>query len=526
MSGSVSLDHFVKVLSGGLIVTDALLDLRNRKVQEVQSELAAEIARLTKVGLHSEELTHVADELAQARQAAMHKGDNKAKTDALERVKAAGQKVVADARKKVDSYLADQQAYLDEQQKARAAIEAAQGAVEQISHPPSQQKLDGNLQALQKLFIKLSSTSDAALLRNHTQELESCAAEAARIVAAAAEAAKLSTPKPSPGIVVGRPNTAGDAAPAQSRATEVKPPPGVVVGRPQPADDAALTQPPATEAEPPPAIDVGGPGPVANAAVAQPPAPEVVAPPTDVTTPTAPPSTPETGTPPSPPTDAPPKTLAQQLRDDPGAGTAELLNSGMEQWKFDSRHSAASTQAASVGADITKLSEAEVVALYTYTTEDYTNMNRAEMNKRKEPGKELPLLDRDPHSGRICEKRPAVLEVLNEITKIALGKLDDLGQITSSRGEIAWEGWTEVYVKDKTFNCQGFWSTSTAAPFALALQITVTGRSGKSVAHLSQFAKEAEVLYPPGTAFRVVFREDKLDSAGAPIGSTIVVEEV
>jgi len=529
MSGTVSLDHFVKVLSGGLIVTDALLELRNQKVRDVQSELAAEIARLTKVGLHSEELTHVADELEQARQAAMHKGDNKIKTDALERVKAAGQKVVGDARKKVDGFLADQQSYLDRQGEARTAIAAAQGAVERIANPPSQQKLDGNLQALQKLFLKLSSTDDAALLRGHAQELEHCAVEAARIVAAAAEAAKLSAgpgaaATPPRGIVLGAPKPAGEAPPAQPPIAEESR--GIVLGGPEHAGAAGVAQPPTPEAQPSSKIDVGGPAPVSDPVVAQPPAPEVVAPPTDLTTPTPPPTTPDTGTPPSPPTDATPKTLAQRLRDDPNVGTTELLNSGMEQGKFDSRHSAASAQAASVGADITKLSEAEVVALYTYTTEDYTNMNRAEMNKRKEPGKELPLLDNDPITGKPCEKRPQVLEVLNEITKIALGKLDSIGKITSSRGERAWDGWEAVYVVGQTFQCQGFWSTSTAAAFPAPLQLTVTGSSGKSVAHLSSFAQEAEVLYPPNTKFKVLDRQDERASDNSLIKSSIVVEEV
>ena len=520
MSGSVSLDHFVKVLSGGIIVTDALLELRNRKVQEVQDELTAEIGRLTKVGLHSEELSHVADELEQARQVAMHKGDNRTRVDALDRVKTAGRTVVGDARKKVDGCLADQQLYLDKQQAARAAIAAAQGAVERINHQPSQQKLDGNLRALQQLFIKLSSTNDVGLLRNHARELESCVLEAGKLAAAAAEAAKLPA---GPG---GAPAPRDAATPTQPPPAEATPPRGIIVGGLGPAGDAAAAQPPAAGTQPPRGIIVGGPTPAVDAAVAQPPATEVVAAPNDVTTPMPPPSAAETETPPSPPAGAPTKTLAQRLRDDPNAAKAELLNSGMGQQKFDDRNLAASAQAANVGADITNLSEGEVVALHSYTTEDYANMNRMEMNKRKTPGKEIPFLDRDPISGKACEKRPGVLEVLNEITKIAITKLPDLGKITSTRGERDWDGWEEVYVIGQTFKCQGFWSTSTASPFQAILQITITGRSGKSVAHLSQFAPEAEVLYPPDTEFKVLDLKNERDAGGVLTKCYIVVEEV
>ncbi len=101
-----------------------------------------------------------------------------------------------------------------------------------------------------------------------------------------------------------------------------------------------------------------------------------------------------------------------------------------------------------------------------------------------------------------------------------------MGETTTRRGERDWDGWEEVYVKDQTFKCQGFWSTTTANPFAGKLQITITGRSGKNVAHLSQYADENEVLYPPDTEFRVVDRQDKRDSAGGLTESLIVVVEV
>jgi hypothetical protein len=153
-------------------------------------------------------------------------------------------------------------------------------------------------------------------------------------------------------------------------------------------------------------------------------------------------------------------------------------------------------------------------------------MNRTEINKGKEAGNKIPLLDIDPISKKLCEKRLEVLEILNELTKIGLSKLDSMGEITSRRGERNWDGWDKVYVKDQTFKCQGFWSTTTAKPFDGQLQITITGRNGKSIADLSQYAAEAEVLYPPGTEFRVVERKDELDSNSVVTSSFIVVEEV
>ncbi|HEY6433538.1 MAG TPA: ADP-ribosyltransferase [Acetobacteraceae bacterium] len=584
MSGSVSLDHFVKVLSGGLIITDALLELRNRKVQEVQDELGAEIGRLTKVGLHSGELSHVADELEQARQSAMRKGDNRAKADALERVKTAGRTVVGDARKKVDRHLADQQSYLDKQQKARAAIEAAQGAVERIDHQPSLEQFDGKLRVLQQLFIKLSSTDDVDLLQNHARELENCALEASRLGAAAAgakpAAGRGGASKPR-GVTLGTRAPADTAQPTQPPATEAKPPRGIAlgtstpagaatptqrgtsVGTSTPADAAQSSQPPTTEAKPPRGIALGTSAPADAAQPSQPPTTEAKPPrgtavgtstPADTAMPTQPAQPPATeATPPdgsipgtaAPPdaatpahphadigatpsdlTGAPAKPLAERLRDDPNAAKMELLNRGMDRSKFESRHFAASAQAEAVNEDISNLSEGEVVALYSYTTEDYTNMNRVEINKRKKPGTEIPIVDIDPVSGKTCEQRPDVLEVLNEVTKIGLSKLPPLGETTTRRGERDWDGWEEVYVKDQTFKCQGFWSTTTAKPFPGKLQITITGRGGKKVSHLSQYADEDEVLYQPDTEFRVVDRQDERDSAGGLTQSLIVVVEV
>lgn len=53
-----------------------------------------------------------------------------------------------------------------------------------------------------------------------------------------------------------------------------------------------------------------------------------------------------------------------------------------------------------------------------------------------------------------------------------------------------------------------FMSTSATEPFAGNININIKGTSGKDINFLSQYPNEAEVLYPPGTKFKVVNRID------------------
>jgi len=53
-----------------------------------------------------------------------------------------------------------------------------------------------------------------------------------------------------------------------------------------------------------------------------------------------------------------------------------------------------------------------------------------------------------------------------------------------------------------------FMSTSAKEPFTGAISINVKGVSGKDISFLLEFPKEAEVLYPPGTKFKVINRVD------------------
>ncbi|MDH2068765.1 PAAR domain-containing protein [Pantoea sp. GD03673] len=60
----------------------------------------------------------------------------------------------------------------------------------------------------------------------------------------------------------------------------------------------------------------------------------------------------------------------------------------------------------------------------------------------------------------------------------------------------------------------GFMSTSAKEPFMGSISINVKGVSGKDISFLSEFPNEAEVLYPPGTKFKVI---DRVDSDGKVI---------
>ncbi|MNL54330.1 Photox toxin [compost metagenome] len=49
----------------------------------------------------------------------------------------------------------------------------------------------------------------------------------------------------------------------------------------------------------------------------------------------------------------------------------------------------------------------------------------------------------------------------------------------------------------------GFTSTSTASGFGGNVRVVVNGKSGVDVAGISHYASEAEILFMPGTRFRV-----------------------
>jgi hypothetical protein len=174
------------------------------------------------------------------------------------------------------------------------------------------------------------------------------------------------------------------------------------------------------------------------------------------------------------------------------------------------------------GFPIDTLRPGEVVAAYTYTTADYTNMNRIQLR--------LPLSDYDPATSLPCNKDKNSLETFNKLTKDAMAKLTNRPGITT-RVETIWPGWDQKFVQGKQFTCGAFWSTSitNAAGQWMKSQLTftVSGKTGKSVADFSDKPKEDEVLYHPDTKFLVTKRVDQYDKDNKEIISSMIeVQEV
>ncbi len=154
--------------------------------------------------------------------------------------------------------------------------------------------------------------------------------------------------------------------------------------------------------------------------------------------------------------------------------------------------------------EINLLSPGEAVALFSYTTGDYSDMNTL-------------LLTGSLDDGVDVEK---VKTKIAEATK-ALGKLPDYPVSPTLRGERRWEpGDGQQYQRGNEFVLKMFWSTGAGFAFGGGWQITVFGKSGKNVAAFSASPHEAEVLYAPGARFRVK------SVVPTRAGGRVVVEEV
>jgi hypothetical protein len=159
-----------------------------------------------------------------------------------------------------------------------------------------------------------------------------------------------------------------------------------------------------------------------------------------------------------------------------------------------------------------KLSPGEMVAIYNYTTGDYKQMNGF-------------LLGANLDAMSDGEKDQYLIKA--EQAQKALQKLPAWNGGQTMRGEYVWPGWEQQYKVGNTFALRIFWSTSdTAGTLWGELAITVKGKQGRDVSAVSDKPLEREVLFPPGTKFRVRKRKDIKDKSGALMRSVIMVEEV
>ena len=145
----------------------------------------------------------------------------------------------------------------------------------------------------------------------------------------------------------------------------------------------------------------------------------------------------------------------------------------------------------------------ELMALRGYTSNDYRFLNQA-------------LRSGDP-------AQMAGLEGYIRSASSALGRLPEYRGTTFRGLESLWPGFMTRYAPGAVITEEAFMSTAatTGAAFRGEAVIQVVGTRGRDVSMLSEYAHEAEVLFAPGSRFRVVSRTQ--DSAGV---WQIIMEQV
>jgi hypothetical protein len=138
------------------------------------------------------------------------------------------------------------------------------------------------------------------------------------------------------------------------------------------------------------------------------------------------------------------------------------------------------------GVNNDKLTPGEQVALFSYTAVDYRTINKYLL--KNEGTEDTKTVGTQAH--------------------LALAKLDSyVGP--SVRGEARFPGIDEQYVVGKEFTVKAFWSSGIGAGFEKEFVVTIDGKTGKDVSGLSNSPNEKEILFAPGTKFKVISRVDK-----------------
>jgi rubrerythrin len=151
--------------------------------------------------------------------------------------------------------------------------------------------------------------------------------------------------------------------------------------------------------------------------------------------------------------------------------------------------------ALSNGVDIDKLgiSLGQALAISQYTSGAYVDINGILLG--------IPSDTRKPERVKQCG-------ITTDVLKGAMADLKSWTKWPVMRGERKFDGWNKQYTKNNVFSLKAFWSTGLDFNFAGEIQITINGKTGgsagKNVSALSQHPNENEILFPPGTKFRVI----------------------
>ena len=159
------------------------------------------------------------------------------------------------------------------------------------------------------------------------------------------------------------------------------------------------------------------------------------------------------------------------------------------------------------GRGMSGLNPAVAAAIAIYTSGAYSDINETLLGIPGKRSKELETKCRE----------------VAEIMATAMTKLAVWEEWPTARGEKPWKGSKEQYKQGNMFTVKSFWSTGVGFKFDGSLQISIFGKKGskaKDVSGFSRFPTENEVLFPPGTKFKVKSSTTQGDV------TTIVVLEV
>jgi hypothetical protein len=175
-----------------------------------------------------------------------------------------------------------------------------------------------------------------------------------------------------------------------------------------------------------------------------------------------------------------------QALNDPSGAEGQMMASYSTEKNFEKALRSACEVVALAEADV-RLTPGEVLAIYDYTTVNYTKINGYLLG-----------------SNELTTKEVETFKKRVEVAKKALANLPSYEGGMTMRGERPWEGYKKTYVEGKTYTIPIFWSTGVKMCFTDPLQISVFGKTGKDVQAMSAKAEETEVLFPPGTTFKVI----------------------
>jgi hypothetical protein len=179
------------------------------------------------------------------------------------------------------------------------------------------------------------------------------------------------------------------------------------------------------------------------------------------------------------------KKVNQLIEDDPGGPEAKVLEALGEE-KFKKRLVKVTQTAEAFGVNNELLSPGEQVAVFSYTAVDYRTMNK---HLLKEPqGDNISIM---------CSQTAAALSNLEPYEGLSV------------RGEARYPGIDEQYVVGNVFTIKAFWSSGVGFGFEKEYTITINGKTGRDVAGLSNSPHEAEILFAPGSRFKVTERVDE-----------------